>query len=70
MQKNLPVVKGYLPKLMVRMEEVYADSHYQAVWLCYANHGGNYSDGPKWVDEFNAAKNLIFNQPSTQPEDK
>lgn len=45
--------------LLTRMEEVYRHPHYRDVWTQYHNHGGDYSNGPQWVHEFDKAKSLI-----------
>lgn len=45
--------------LINRMEKVYNDHRYQYVWQCYANHGGDYSNGPTWEKEFNDLKDIL-----------
>ena len=42
--------------LVEKMEWVYNRPEYKAVWFNYANHGGDYTNGPKWVDEFEKLK--------------
>lgn len=38
-------------RLVKRLDEIHADSHYQSVWTLYAIHGGDYSNGPKYDKE-------------------
>lgn len=55
---NAQLRKG-LETLVNRLEEIHADPHYQSVWSSYQNHGGDYSNGPKYVEQMKAAKALL-----------
>ena len=45
--------------LVEKLDAIHADSHYQSVWTSYAIHGGDYSKGPKYEEEFAALKKEI-----------
>jgi hypothetical protein len=48
--------------LVDKLEKIHDDPHYKSVWFSYANHGGDYSTGPKYdkeLAELKAALGLL-----------
>ena len=39
-------------RLVERLEVIHNDEHYKHVWISYAIHGGDYSNGPTYTKEF------------------
>lgn len=56
--------------LDVRLKVIHADPHYIAVWQCYQNHGGDYTNGPKYVSELKALRQAIDEATKGRGEEK
>jgi len=64
LERKLQLAREALEKLVTRLDEIHKDDLYKSVWNCYANHGGDYSKGPKYTDELsNARKALAATEP-------
>ena len=52
-------VKAAAKKLCDKLDAIHDDPHYQSVWFSYANHGGDYSKGPKYDKELSKLKSVL-----------
>jgi hypothetical protein len=58
-RKKVQRLVDALERLVNRLDKIHANEHYKSVWYSYANHGGDYSDGPTYTRELKSAKDEL-----------
>lgn len=59
MQDRIKELEGVLGGLVNRLYAIHEDEQYKYVWFSYANHGGDYSNGPTYTKELEAGRQAL-----------